>query len=52
MRLKEYKVILLKNKYLAKSKMLPEETKKVKEYCKRYGIYLNSLRIILVILKP
>ena len=41
--IQEFKVILLKNKDLAMSKMLPEETQKVKEYSKRYGIYLNSL---------
>ena len=37
------KLVLLKNKDFAMSKMLPEETKKVNEYRKRYGCYLNSL---------
>ena len=34
---------LLKNKALAMSKMMPEETEKVNESRKKYGMYLNSL---------
>jgi hypothetical protein len=33
----------MRNKDYAMSKMLPEETKKVSEIRKLYGIYLNSL---------
>ena len=35
--------ILLKNKEYSFSKMMPDETKKVDEYKKMYGCYLNSL---------
>ena len=39
----ENKVLLFKEKELSMSKMLPEETKKVKDKKKMYGCYLNSL---------
>ena len=39
----ENKILLMRNKDYAMSKMLPEETKKVSEIRKLYGIYLNSL---------
>jgi hypothetical protein len=38
-----YKEILLKNKNLAFSKMIPEETKNFNEIKYNYGFYLNSL---------
>ena len=38
-----YKKILLKNKNLAFSKMIPEETKNFNEIKYNYGFYLNSL---------
>ena len=38
-----YKVVLLKNKKIAFSKMLPEDTRKFKEVKYNYGFYLNSL---------
>ena len=37
------KMIFLRDKELAFSKMLPEETKKVNDYKNLYGGYLNSL---------
>ena len=37
------KMLFLRNKELAFSKMLPEETKKVNDYKNLYGGYLNSL---------
>jgi len=39
----ENKLILLKNKELAFSKMLPEETKRVNMFKEFYGSYLNSI---------
>ena len=38
-----YKSVLLKNKNVAFSKMIPEETKKFNEIKYNYGFYLNSL---------
>ena len=39
----ENKILLFKEKELSMEKMLPEETKKVKDKKKLYGSYLNSL---------
>ena len=39
----ENKILLFRNKELSMEKMLPEETKKVKDKKKMYGTYLNSL---------
>ena len=39
----ENKVLLFKEKELSMAKMLPEETKKIKDKKKLYGCYLNSL---------
>ena len=39
----ENKILLFRNKELSMEKMLPEETKKVKDKKKMYGSYLNSL---------
>ena len=39
----ENKIILFRDKDLSMEKMLPEETKKVKDKKKMYGSYLNSL---------
>ena len=39
----ENKILLFRDKELSMEKMLPEETKKVKDKKKMYGSYLNSL---------
>ena len=39
----ENKIVFLRDKDYAFSKMLPEDTKKVNDYRKTYGVYLNSL---------
>ena len=39
----ENKVLLFKEKELSMAKMLPEETKKIKDKKKMYGCYLNTL---------